>query len=82
MVTVSVFGLLRSNHNIKQFSIDACGMRDVVEYLKKTYPHITNKELEEAILFVNQEKIMHMKRFDIPLTDGDNIVFTTYVGGG
>jgi molybdopterin converting factor small subunit len=82
MVTVSVFGLLRSNHHLKSFSIDASSMRDVVNYIKTTYPQVTNHEIEEAVLFINQKKVMHMKRFETALNVGDSVVFTTYVGGG
>jgi molybdopterin converting factor small subunit len=57
-------------------------MRDVVNYIKRIHPEVTDKELEAAVLFVNQEKIMHMKRFDTALNDGDSVIFTTYVGGG
>lgn len=82
MVTVTFFGLLRSNHQIRQFTMNAKNMRDIIKYIKTHYPNITNCELEEAVLFVNKNKTMHMKRFDIPLDDGDDVIFTTYVGGG
>jgi len=82
MVTVRFFGLLRSQHQIQELFIKAKNMRDVILYIKTHYPSISHQELQTAVLFVNQQKTMHMKRFEMPLNDGDLVVFTTYVGGG
>lgn len=82
MVTIKFFGLLRSNHSIQSLHLDVRHMSEIIDYLNKHYPRISKQELEDAALFINQQKVMHMKRFDIPLNDGDEVVFTTYVGGG
>lgn len=82
MVTVTFFGLLRSNHHIQTLHLDVKDMSEIIAYLNAHYPAITKQELDAAALFINQQKIMHMKRFKMPLNDNDEVVFTTYVGGG
>ena len=82
MVTVKFFGLIRSNHGITEFKAEAGTIREIVDTIMHTYPNITEHEIRTAILFVNQEKVMHLRRFSERVQDGDEIVFTNYVGGG
>ncbi len=82
MVLVKFMNLLRSKYNIKSFECPAKDMQAVLEYIKKTYPQVRFEDLYQAILFINQEKVSHRKRFETPLKPGDIVVFTNFVGGG
>lgn len=82
MVLVKFMSLLRSKYNITSFECSARDMREVLDYIKKTYPKVQFKDIDQAILFINQEKVSHRKRFETPLKPGDIIVFTNFVGGG
>lgn len=82
MVTIKFFGLIRSNHQIQTLHLDVTNMKAIIDYLNTHYPTISKQEIEDAVIFVNQKKVMHMKRFETPLRDNDVVVFTTYVGGG
>lgn len=82
MVRVTFYNLLRSRHNLKELKVEATTMRELVSAIQKRYPQVTSEELNQAVLFINQKKVMHLRRFDERLRDGDKVVFTNFVGGG
>ncbi len=82
MVEVKFMNLLRSKYKIKSFSCKAQSMREVLDYIHKTYPEVAFEDLKQANLFINQDKVSHQKRFDVALNEGDVIIFTNFVGGG
>ncbi len=82
MVTIRFFGLIRSNHRIETFETEPGVLSAIIDRIMAKHPEITRREFENAVLFINNEKIMHMKRFDLVLEDGDEVIFTNFVGGG
>ncbi len=82
MVHVKCMHLLRSKYGIKELDVEASTVQDVLNALKKIYPTLDEQDFYQAVLFVNKQKISHNKRFNTPLTSGDEVVFTNFVGGG
>mgnify|MGYP000908090084 CR=1 FL=1 len=82
MVTVKFFNLIRSNHGVQQLTVSPGTIENIMIEIRNIYPQITLQELHDAILFINKQKVMHLKRFKEVVKDGDEIVFTNFVGGG
>ncbi len=82
MVTVKFFNLIRSRYKVTEVNVKPGTIHSVIEQILSIYPHIPKTELEQAVLFVNREKVMHLKRFYETVQSGDEIVFTHFVGGG
>lgn len=82
MVTVKFFNLIRSNHGVEQASVHAGKLSDIMKEIRVVFPEITMQELQDAVLFINKEKVMHLDRFSINIKDEDEVVFTNFVGGG
>ncbi|MBU1141196.1 MAG: MoaD/ThiS family protein [Firmicutes bacterium] len=82
MVTVKFFNLIRSNHNVAQVEVNPGTIEQIIDEIRQTHPQITTKEFKDAVLFINRKKVMHLSRFSEEIDDGDEIVFTNFVGGG
>lgn len=82
MVTVKFFNLIRSNHGVQQLTLSPGTIENIMIEIRNIHPQITMQELHDAILFINKQKVMHLKRFKEIVKDGDEIVFTNFVGGG
>jgi len=82
MITVKFFNLLRSIHGISELQLKPGALQDVMNQILIEIPKMTKKELEDAIVFVNQAKITHLNRFSYLVNDGDIVMFTNFVGGG
>lgn len=82
MVTVKFFNLIRSNHGVQQLNLSPGTIENIMIEIRNIHPQITMQELHDAILFINKQKVMHLKRFKEIVKDGDEIVFTNFVGGG
>lgn len=54
----------------------------IIESIRTQIPTMTEKELEDAVMFINRQKVMHLNRKKEIVNAGDEIVFTNFVGGG
>ncbi len=82
MVTVKCFHLLRSKYGIEELTVKSGTVRSILDAMKQRYPSIDEADFTQAIMFINQEKVMHLDRFDECVEDGDVVIFTNFVGGG
>ncbi len=82
MVKVKFFALLRSKHNVKELSVKPGTIEEVMNQILEAYPHIPRHELEQAVMFVNGKKTMHLSRQGEKVNEGDTVVLTHFVGGG
>ncbi len=82
MVKIKFYGLIRSNHRVTEMQVKPGTLRKVLDQIQAEHPTMTDHELMTAIIFVNQKKVMHLNRLSTLIHDGDEIVFTNFVGGG
>ena len=82
MVTVVFYNLLRSKYNIKEFEVNPGTVHDILAQIYVLYPQIPPKDFDHCIVFINKNKIIHESKFHTLIKDGDEIVFTHFVGGG
>jgi len=82
MVTVRFLHLLRSKYRQHTFEVNPGTINNIISQLDNILPNLDYKDFEQAVVFVNVEKVVHPSRFDEPINDGDDVVFTHFVGGG
>lgn len=82
MVTVRFLHLLRSKYKLHTFELKQGTVNDIISQLKDILPDLDPKDFEQAVVFVNTDKVIHPSRFDDMINDGDDVVFTHFVGGG
>ena len=81
-VKVKFMNLLRSRHNVESLYVTPGTIESIIEEICTQVPDITEKELEDAVMFINRQKVMHLNRKKEIVNAGDEIVFTNFVGGG
>ena len=82
MVTVKFYHLLRSKYNIHKIQVTAGTIHEILAQVKVKHPKLELKDFKYSVVFINQTKIIHPSNFDELVHDGDEIVFTHFVGGG
>ena len=82
MVTVKFFNLLRSKYDIHQLEVLPGTINDILKQIKVMYPVLDLKDFEHSVVFVNGDRIIHQFMYSQNVGDGDEIVFTHFVGGG
>jgi len=82
MVKVVFLNLLRSKYGIEQLDAHPGSIHEVLEEIRVLHPEIDEKDFAEALVFVNQDRISHGNRFLHKVSDGDEVVFTHFLGGG
>jgi sulfur carrier protein ThiS len=82
MVTVRFLHLLRSKYKLHTFELKPGTINDIILQLKDLLDNFDMKDFEQAVVFVNTDKVIHPSRFDELVNDGDDVVFTHFVGGG
>jgi len=82
MVTVRFLHLLRSKYKLHTFEVKPGTVKDIIIQLKDILTDLDPKDFEQSVVFVNTDKVIHPARFDEPINDGDDVVFTHFVGGG
>jgi len=82
MVKVKFFHLLRSKYNIKEIEVFPGTIHEILGQIKDIYPSLDLDDFKYSVVFVNSTKIFHPSKFDEYINDGDEIVFTHFVGGG
>lgn len=81
-VHVKFMNLLRSRHNVESLYVSPGAVETIIESIRMQIPAMTEKELENAVMFINRKKVMHLNRKKEIVNAGDEIVFTNFVGGG
>jgi molybdopterin converting factor small subunit len=82
MVKVTFYNLLRSKYRINEVNVNAGTVKEIINQIIEIFPQIARDDLMQSVLFINQEKVMHLNRLDEMVEEGDDIVFTNFVGGG
>ena len=82
MITVKFFGLLSVNYAIKKIEMKEGKVQDVLNQVIRLYPEITEKQLKQSIMIINQKQVSENKRFAIELQSGDELVFLNPSSGG
>ncbi len=82
MVTVKFFNLLRSKYDIHEVEVLPGTINDILMQIKVMYPELDLKDFENSVVFVNSNRIIHEFMYSQNVEDGDEIVFTHFVGGG
>ena len=84
MVTVKLFGTLRLDSGVKEFTADAAGVRELYPITlrkileKKPDSLITEKALRSCLIAVNGQQVSPRAK----LRDGDVVYFFPAVAGG
>jgi len=81
MVKVTFYSLLRSNFHIKETTVQAGSIHDIIEQITQKYPHIKPSSFRYSVVFYKGKPI-HYRGFDTKIDDGEEIYFTQFVGGG
>ncbi len=82
MVKITFLNLLRSKYGIETQMVSPGTMAAVLQTILLKHPEIDVNDFQESVMFVNQRRIPHATRFDLVLQDGDDVVFTHFLGGG
>ncbi len=82
MVKVIFFNLLRSKYNIHQIEVMSGSIHEILSQIQVLYPKVELKDFENSVVFINSNKIVHQSKFNELVKDGDEVVFTHFVGGG
>ena len=82
MVKITFYNLLRSKYKLDTMEVEAGSVQCILNQIMNIHPQINYDDLMQAVLFINKEKVMHLNRLNEVVKDGDEIVFTNFVGGG
>jgi len=82
MVKITFLNLLRSKYGIETLIVEPGKMSVLFNNILLSHPEMDPNDFQESVMFVNQKRIPHATRFDITLHDGDEVVFTHFLGGG
>jgi molybdopterin converting factor small subunit len=82
MVKITFLNLLRSKYGIETLTVEPGKMDIIFKLILSKHPEIEAKDFQDSVMFVNQKRIPHATRFETVLCDGDEVVFTHFLGGG
>lgn len=82
MVKVILLNLLRSKYSVESENVKAGTVEFALAQLFARHPGMQRQDFEAAVLFVNGVRLDRVNRFQTELHDGDEVVFTHFVGGG
>lgn len=82
MISVKFFGLLSVDYNIRQMTVKAGKVSDVLKEIIQQRPDIPERQLIQAVMVINKKPVSGRKRLYIELKDGDELVFLSSVSGG
>ncbi len=82
MVTVRFLNLLRSKYNVEQLHVKQGSLSSIIDQILVLVPGMKLGDFEYAVVFVNQVKVNHIDYNREMINDGDDVVFTHFVGGG
>jgi len=81
MVKVTFYSLLRSNYNIKEEFVEAASINDIIKQIMNKHPNIKQSSFRYSVVFYKGKPI-HYYGFSKKIEDGEQIIFTQFVGGG
>lgn len=81
MVTVIFYNLLRSKYNIKELSVQAGTIHEIIAQIRQVHPEIKQSDFTSSVLFYNNNPL-HYSQFKTDIKDNSRIFFTHFVGGG
>lgn len=82
MIHVKFMNLIRSKYHLSEMTIEAPTLGDLMQAILSKNPMMNPDDLYHAVIFVNQKQVMHLNRINHMLNDGDQVIFTHFVGGG
>ena len=82
MVTVILLNLLRSKYNIHQVEVMPGTILEILDQIKKLHPEVQLEDFEHSVVFVNTNRIIQKAFNREKIHDGDEVVFTHFIGGG
>lgn len=82
MVTIKFYHLLRSKYGIHEIEVNPGTIHEILLEIKKIHPEVDLDDFKYSVVFINKTKIIHPSKFNEYINDGDEVVFTHFVGGG
>ena len=82
MVKIRFLNLLRSKYNIDSLQLEAGSLNSIIKQIITLVPVMKLSDFEHAAIFVNHNKINHINYEQEIIKDGDEVIFTHFVGGG
>ncbi|MEI8199076.1 MAG: MoaD/ThiS family protein [Eubacteriales bacterium] len=82
MIAVKFFGLMSVDNNIRKIEVKEGSIKQVIAEVMSLYPGITEKQLKQSIMIVNNKRVNGRKRLSIELQDKDELVFLNPPSGG
>ncbi|MFK5883522.1 MAG: MoaD/ThiS family protein [Candidatus Izemoplasma sp.] len=82
MVKVIFLNLLRSKYNIKEIEVKAGSIHDILAQIQEIHPEVELADFRNTVIFINTVRVIHESKYSEPVNDGDEIVFTHFIGGG
>lgn len=82
MIIVKFYGLISVDYNIKKILVKEGSVKQALEEIMKSCPHIPEQHLMKALLFVNKQHLSGNKRFSVILKDGDELGLINPSSGG
>jgi len=82
MVTVRFLHLLRSKYRVEQLQVEAGSLKRIIDQILTLIQGSDIKDFDQAVIFVNQIRVMHIRHDQEIIRDGDTVVITHFVGGG
>ena len=82
MITVKFFGMVGSGKSTVEIDKDEISVKQVFEFVLTSYLEISEKQLEQAVMFVNRQQITGRKRLTVVLKDSDELALLSPASGG
>ena len=82
MITVKFFGLISVEAGVRQLLTMEGTVRQVLNEARKECPSFSEKQIMQAVMFINKQNVSGNKRFSIILKDGDELALLSPLSGG
>ena len=82
MVTVKLFGSLKSIAGKGEVDLSVHSVKDLMNSLKQTYGKQFDTQLRTSKIFKNGENIAYLSGAKTALTDGDTVIMVPPTAGG
>ena len=67
MIAVKFFGLMSVDNNIRKIEVKEGNIKEVIAEVMNLYPGITEKQLKQSIMIINNKRVNGRKRLSIDL---------------
>ena len=82
MIDVYFYGTLKELLKHSHLKIDAKSVKDLIKNIESNTGVKCQKELMNALTFVNEVNFLSLKRYKTPLSKGDKVAFLSPASGG